>query len=472
MNAPRTVVTGGLLAVALAACGTVAAQIADSPDEAVAGIPVNYTEAKVGLYTLPDPLTLEGGETVADARTWYEQRRPEILRLVEANQFGRAPGRPAELTFEVFDTGTPAFGGRAQRKQVTIYFTTSRSEHYVDLLVYLPAKASGPVPLLLQVGWGPNNLAVEDQGVKVGRTWDARTKTRTPATEGRRFGAALNVVQLVERGYGVAVFNYHDIDPDSLDAIAHGVRAAYLKEGAVEPAADEWGSISAWAWGISRMIDYFETDPQVDARRIAITGASRLGKTVLWAGARDERIALVIASVSGEGGAALSRRHYGETVAHLVAPTRYPYQFARNYATWAGRMTEAPFDAHFIISLIAPRPLLLQTGYTDKWSDPYGELLAAKAATPVYELLGRKGIETPSQPRLGEPLMNTLGYLMHDGGHGVLPADWLVFLDFMDRHLAPHLDRGQVLNPQFFHDLTPARSTDRRSASVQVPHRE
>jgi hypothetical protein len=435
MKAPRTLIARALVASAIGTCATVAAQIADAPDEAVAGIPVNYTEARVGTYALPDPLTLAGGGKVTDARTWRERRRPEILRLVEGNQFGRAPGRPAELTFDVFDKGTPAFGGRALRKQVTIYFTKSRSDHYLDLLVYLPAKASGPVPLLLQVGWGPNNLASDDQGVKVGRAWNARTKTRTPAAEGRRVGAALNVMQLVERGYGVAVFNYNDIDPDSLDSMAHGVRAAYLRRGA-EPAADEWGSISAWAWGISRIVDYFETDPQVDARRIAITGASRLGKTVLWAGARDERIALVIASVSGEGGAALSRRNYGETVAHLVAPTRYPYQFARNYAQWAGRTPAAPFDAHFIISLVAPRPLLLQTGYTDKWSDPYGEFLAARAATPVYELLGKKGIDAPFQPRLGEPLMNTLGYLMHDGGHGVLPADWPVFLDFMDRHLS------------------------------------
>jgi hypothetical protein len=420
---------------ALGICATVAAQIADSPDEAVAGIPVNYTEAEVGQYTLPDPLTLVSGEKVRDARTWQERRRPEILRLVEENQFGRAPGRPAEMTFDRFDAGTPAFGGRALRKQVTIYFAKDRSDNYVDLLVYLPAKASGPVPLLLQVGWGPNNFAVDDQGVKVGRAWNAKTKTRTPASEGRSIGGPLNVLQLVERGYGVAVFNYNDIDPDTLDSLAHGIRARYLKAGAREAAADEWGSIAAWGWGISRIVDYLETDPQVDARRIAITGASRLGKTVLWAGARDERIALVIASVSGEGGAALSRRNYGETVAHLVAPTRYPYQFARNYARWADRMNEAPFDAHFIIALIAPRPLLLQTGYTDKWSDPYGEFLAARAATPVYELLGKKGIEGASQPRLGAPMMNTLGYLMHDGGHGVLAADWPVFLDFMDRHL-------------------------------------
>jgi hypothetical protein len=140
--------------------------------------------------------------------------------------------------------------------------------------------------------------------------------------------------------------------------------------------------------------------------------------------------------VSGEGGAALSRRDYGETVAHLVAPTRYPYQFAINYQKWQGKkIQDAPWDAHTIIALIAPRAVLLQTGSTDKWSDPYGEFLAAKAATPVFKLLGQAGIEEYSMPGTGRPLMNRLGYLMHDGPHGVLPADWPVFLEFMQKHL-------------------------------------
>lgn len=411
-------------------------QIVDTPDGSVANIPVNYTEAKAGSYLLPDLLTLANGKKVTDAKTWREQRRPEIFRLLEENQFGRVPGRPKDLHFDVFDAGTPAFGGTAVRKQITIYFTRGDSGPHLDLLVYLPANAQGPVPLLLQLGWGGNNLSVEDPGVKVGRAWSRDEKKRIPAEGGRRIGRGLNVAPILERGFGIAVFNYTDVDPDALDAVAHGVRQLYLKKGASEPATDEWGSIAAWGWGASRVIDYFATDPNIDASRIALTGASRLGKTVLWAAARDERIACVIASVSGEGGAALSRRNYGETVAHLVAPTRYPYQFARNYQKWAGRMNDAPFDAHMIVALVAPRAVLLQTGNTDKWSDPYGEFLAAKAATPVFELLGEKGIEEYSLPAPGTPMMNKLGYLMHDGGHGVVPTDWPVFLDFMTKHLA------------------------------------
>ncbi|HEU5079140.1 MAG TPA: acetylxylan esterase [Opitutaceae bacterium] len=411
-------------------------QIIDTPDGVVAGIPANYTEAKTGAYTLPDPLRFANGEAVKDAEVWATRRRPEIFRMLEENQFGRAPGRPEKMTFDVFDKGTPTFDGQALRKQVTIYFSDDRTKNYVDVLLYLPAQAEGPAPVLLMFGWSANNLAVNDPGVKPGRAWDPKSKTRVEAKEGmRRIGRTLDVAQFVQRGFAVATFNYSDIDPDAPDAIAQGVRSLYLKSGDTTFPADEWGSIAAWSWGASRIIDYLETDPQIDAKRIAITGASRLGKTALWTAACDQRIACVIASVSGEGGAALSRRNYGETVAHLVAPTRYAYQFAGNYQKWANRANEAPFDSHFLLALIAPRPLLLQTGNTDKWSDPYGEFLAAKAATSVYELLGKKGIEEYSLPAPGKPLLNTVGYLMHEGGHGVMPADWPVFLDFLEKYL-------------------------------------
>jgi hypothetical protein len=430
-------------AFTLAGIAGLQAQIVDTPDGVVATIPVNYTEAKTGIYSLPDPLRFADGTKVADAKTWFEKRRPELFKIIEENEYGRVPGKPAQMSFDVFDKGTPAFDGKALRKQVTIYFTASRTENYVDVLLYLPANATGPVPVLLNFGWAGNNLAAAaDPGVKVGRQWSAQEKKRVPATppppggRGGGPGRNVNVMQVVERGYGFAIFNYNDIDVDTLDALQHGIRAAYLKPGQTECAPDEWGAVAAWGWGASRIIDWFETEPAIDAKRIAITGASRLGKTVLWTAARDERVACVIASVSGEGGAALSRRDYGETVAHLVAPSRFPYQFAINYQKWQGKkFQEAPWDAHTIIALVAPRAVLLQTGSTDKWSDPYGEFLAAKAATPVFALLGEKGIEEYSMPATGKPLMNRLGYLMHDGPHGVLPADWPVFLDFMQKHL-------------------------------------
>jgi len=411
-------------------------RVADGPDGLVADIPANYTEARTGRHTLPDPLKPADGRPVRDAETWLKRRRPELIRLFEEHQYGRAPGRPPEMSFDVFDTGTPAFDGKATRRQVTIHFTKDKAGPKLDLLLYVPAAAAGPVPVLLNIGFTANNLTVNDPGVKVGAVWDPKQKQRVPATAGRRFGS-LDVASALSRGIGVATFNYADVDPDALGAVAQGIRAVYLKPGQSEPAAGEWGAIAAWAWGISRAVDYLETDRAVDAKRIAITGVSRLGKTVMWAGASDARIAAVIASCSGEGGAALSRRNYGETIAHLVAPTRYPYQFAANYARLAADPGAAPIDANLLAALIAPRALLLQTGDTDTWSDPKGEFLAAISARPVFELFGKRGPATDAFPPPGQLVGDTLAYYMHDGGHGMVPGDWAVYLDFLERQFKP-----------------------------------
>jgi hypothetical protein len=420
--------------VAVCVCGTAQAQIADYPSDTVAGIPVNYTESKVGTYTLPDPLVLANGKPVKDAKTWTEKRRPEIVRLFEDNQYGRSPGRPADMSFDVFDKGTPAYDGKATRRQVTIYFSKDKTGPKMDLLLYLPAAASKPSPVLLNMSFSANSIAVDDPGVKVGEIW-GRGGKKVSAAGGRGIGGKLPVARLIDAGFGVATFYYGDVDPDFLGGVPNGVRALYLKPGQTQPAPNEWGSIAAWVWGASRALDYLETDKGVDAKRVAITGVSRLGKTVMWAGAHDTRFAMVIASCSGEGGAALSRRNYGETIAHLVEPTRYPYQFAANYAKWAEHPDQSPVDANMLVALIAPRPLLLQTGNTDKWSDPKGEFLAAVAAGPVYRLFGKQGLDTDQVPPAGKPILHDLGYEMHDGGHGMVPSDWDVYLDFMKLHL-------------------------------------
>jgi hypothetical protein len=414
--------------------GSAAGQVTDAPDGRVADIPANYTEARVGTYVLPPVLTLANGSSVKDAKTWAAKRRPEIVKLLEENQFGRSPGRPADMSFEVFDRGTPAFDGKAIRRQVTIYFSKEKTGPKMELLIYLPAGATQPVPVLLQAGFTANSLYVEDPGVKTGEIWDPKQKKRVPPSATvRRFGR-LDVQSFVEKGMGIATVNYADIDPDSPGEIALGVRQLYLKAGQTEPDADEWGTIAAWGWGLSRALDYFETDSNVDAKRVALLGVSRLGKTVLWAGARDQRFAAVIASCSGEGGAALSRRNYGETVAHLVAPTRYPYQFCGNYQKWGAHVKDMPMDSHMLVALIAPRPLLLQTGNTDTWSDPKGEYLAAIAARPVYELFGKKGPEGEF-PEHSQLVGDTLSYYMHAGGHGLIASDWPVFLKFLETSL-------------------------------------
>jgi len=409
------------------------ARKAAPPPTEVAGIPVNYDEAKVGAYTLPDPLVLASGQPVSNAKVWNEKRRPEIVRLFEENEYGRAPGRPAEMSFEVFDKGTPAMDGKAIRKQITIYFTSNKNGPKEDVVLYVPANAAKPVPLLFSINFSPNAAIFDDPGVKLGEMW-GRDKKKVPAQRGMGLGR-MKIDDLLAKGFGVAGLYYGDVEPDFIGGVPLGIRAKYLKPGQSEPAPDEWGAISAWAWGMSRAMDYFETDPSVDARRVAIYGVSRLGKTVMWAGAHDTRFAAVIASCSGEGGAALSRRNYGETIAHLTAPTRYPYQFAGNYAKYAADPKTLPVDAHMLIALIAPRPVFLETGDGDGWSDPKGEFLAAVAAEPVYKLLGKDGLGTHEMPAAGETILHTVSYRMHAGGHGTLPGDWPYFLQFMTKHL-------------------------------------
>jgi hypothetical protein len=408
-------------------------QAQNAPRSEIAGIPVNYDETRVGSYTLPDPLKLSDDKPVRDAQTWYKKRRPEIVRLFEENQFGRSPGRPAGMSFDIFDKGTLALDGKAIRRQVTVYFSPDKNGPKMDLLLYLPADANKPVPLLLNLSFTANSNAVDDPGIKPGEIWN-RERKRVPAPKDGRFGR-LNVLPFLAQGFGVATVYYGDIDPDFLGGIPHGVRSLYLKPGQTEPASNEWGAIGAWAWGLSRALDYFETDKNIDAKRVAIVGVSRLGKTVLWAGAHDPRFAMVIASCSGEGGAAVSRRNYGETIKHLTAPTRYPYQFCANYGKYGDRVNEYPIDAHMLLSLIAPRPVLLQTGDTDVWSDPKGEFLAAVAAAPVFKLLGKQALGIEQMPAAGQPILHTLGYIMHPGGHGTIPSDWELFLKFMQMHL-------------------------------------
>src|SRR5690606_21345298 len=272
----------------------------------------NYNESKVGTYTLPDPLRLENGDEVTSEEMWMDQRRPELHQLFEATQFGKAPSKPEHLSFKVFDEGTPVFGGKMIRKQITIYFNQDTTDHKVDVLVYLPPDVRTPVPLLLTISFTLNVMAIDDPGIKVGLVWprEGRGNSRTQATARAETSTrGVPIEEIVASGIGYATLYYGDIEPDLKKGIQlGGIRQYYLKDGQEAPGMNEWGAIAAWSWGLSRVMDYLETDTQIDAGRVAITGSSRLGKTVLWTGANDQRFKMVLASCSGEGGAALSRR--------------------------------------------------------------------------------------------------------------------------------------------------------------------
>jgi hypothetical protein len=372
------------------------------------------------------------GKKVKNAKTWYKKRRPEIVRLFEESEYGRAPEAPKDMTFNVFDKGTPALDGKAVRKQVTVYFTKDTSDYKMDILIYLPANATKPVPLFLNLSFSSNASVADDPGIKRGYIW-GRDGKKVPVQRTGGFGR-IDLNQFLSQGIGFANIYYGDIEPDFADGIKYGIRGHYLKPGTTYPAPDEWGAISAWAWGLSRAMDYFETDDQIDSKKVVLFGVSRLGKTVLWAGAHDTRFGMVIASCGGEGGAAISRRWYGETIDHMTHPTRYFYQFAGNWRNYKDDPSKSPVDGHMLVALMAPRPLLLQTGETDYWSDPKGEFVAAVNGGPVYELLGKKALGTDVMPAAGQPVLHDLGYFMHAGDHGVLPGDYEVFIRFMKMH--------------------------------------
>jgi len=374
----------------------------------------NYDESKVASYTLPDPLMMRNGRRVANAAEWRTERRPEILRAYQSEVYGRIPANAPKMTWEVIETNPAAKENTAIMRRLVGRIGTAADAPRVNLMVYTPLKTTRPVPMILLINFGGG-----------------------PAVEGRpaantQFNDPPVAADILARGWGYAMVGYQDIQPDRLNTFNQGVIGQTLAPGE-QPKPDEWGTITAWAWGLSRIIDHFETDKLVDAKKIAVFGHSRLGKTVLSASALDERIAAVYASCSGEMGAALARRDWGETIDDMAQA--FPYWFAGNFQQWAGHWNDMPVDAHMLIALSAPRPVFVTGGTQDQWADPVGEFKAAVAAGPVYKLLGKNDLGTTELPPLDTPLTKgDLGWHYHTGGHAATEADWKAFLEFVAKY--------------------------------------
>ncbi|HEU4455563.1 MAG TPA: hypothetical protein VFR81_21040 [Longimicrobium sp.] len=369
----------------------------------------NYDEARVPPYTLPDPLRTASGTRVTSPAEW-RARRAELLELFRAEVYGRSPGRPEGLRFEVLQDDSTALDGAATLRRVAIHSRQEGREHTFELILMLPNRPLGRSPVFLLLNNRPPSNTDPTRGVKSG-FWPAE--------------------EVIARGFGIAAIQNNDLAPDDAERFREGVIRLFEGEGSAERSPDAWAALAAWAWGASRAMDYLETDARVDAERVAVLGHSRGGKAALWAGAEDERFALVISNESGEGGAALSRRNYGETVARITSS--FPHWFAPRFSEYAGREAERPTDQHMLLALMAPRAVYVASADEDLWADPRGEFLSLVNASPVFALWGNAVVRPDQMPPLEQPAhFGRLGYHVRRGTHNLTTYDWMRFLDFAE----------------------------------------
>ncbi len=412
----------------------------------------NLDEAKVPPYTLVDPLRDAKGHEVSSRAEWVALQ-PEILSEFEKNVFGKTPdaARRFRPQFRVVEQDTPALDGLGVRRQVTITLTPKKEQGPVmHLLLYLPAKHHGPAPVVLGLNFTGNASVDPDPGILATAVWEGSKVKGEPPHEvafpqdrrGQR-ASEWQVEMLLRRGYGLATAYYGDIDPDFKNAESLGVSGYYTPpNGSAKQQMSEpgWGAISAWAWGLSRALDYLGTDPAIDRNEIAVMGHSRLGKTADWAAAQDKRFAVVLSNESGKGGQSLFHREFGENIAHLEQS--FPYWFCPEFARWVGHDRDIPVDGNLLLALIAPRPLYVASAQEDLWSDPRGEFLSAADVGRVYALFGEQGLGTDQMPAVNEPIMHDVAYHVRTGVHDVTAFDWEQYLNFMDLRFGSPLDRA------------------------------
>lgn len=412
-------------------------------------IPVLKYESQVPSYTLPDPLTFADGTPVKTAQQWTETRRQQIFDLFATEVYGKAPPTTEKVKYRIISEKADALGGKATRREIAITLAEEPKPLVMTVLLYLPNHVEkAPVFFGLNffgnhtityendVQLNPNFMRAHGVGVVAGKATEASRGTAQ---------AAWPVDLIIERGFGLATAYNGDIDPDFDDGFKNGIHAAFSQAGQTSRASDDWGSICAWAWGLSRGLDVLQQISGVDGSKVAVIGHSRLGKTALWAGACDQRFAMAISNNSGCGGAAISRRQFGETIAkinHAVG-----YWFCENFKKYNDNEEKLPVDQHELIALMAPRPVYVGSATKDLWADPKGEFLACVHAGPVYELLGKSGLNgtfSPVElPRPDQPLnTGNIGYHLRTGSHALTEYDWIQYMDFASRHF----DMNSVLS--------------------------
>jgi len=361
-------------------------------------------------YTLPDPLTAADGRKIATPEDWKKVRRPEVLELFRKHVYGRVPATPYRKDFRVANEDPKAMDGAATLRQVDITVTAGEKSLVIRLVLFIPNRVPKPVPAFLLI-CNRDAKNIDPARKEKSDFWPAE--------------------EAVARGYAIAAFLNADVDPDRHDGFKDGIHGM-LDAGARPP--DAWGTIAAWAWGASRVMDYFETDRDIARDKVAVIGHSRGGKTALWAGAEDERFALACSNDSGCGGAALSRRKVREKETVARINKAFPHWFCETFRTYGDREDALPVDQHMLVALMAPRAVSVASADQDLWADPRGEFLSALHAGPVYRLFGKKGLGDAEMPPVGEPLRGDgVGYHIREGKHNLTLFDWKCHMDFADR---------------------------------------
>lgn len=398
-------------------------------------VPTAFAQSTAG--NLPDPLTFSNGQKVKSTNEW-KARRKEILEIMTMQLYGTAPGRPEKMHFEVFDTDKTALNGKATRKQVTVHMQEKGKKASFDLLIYIPNQAKQPVPAIIGLNFIGNQAISKDPGIKLTNAWVENSKMFPCAVNGKATEACRGVNagqwaldSILDRGFALVTMYREEIASDRKEEMFKtGVHTLYPE---LQNREDNFSTMAAWAWALSRGMDYLETDKAIDPKKVAVFGFSRLAKAALWAGATDERFAAVLSNESGAGGGKQFRRGIGENIRRLC--TVFPHWYAKNLSKYMDKDEELPFDQHFVLALIAPRPVYLATAQGDVNSDPEGEFETAKASDAIYKFLGTKGFPGTTFPALNQPVYAQIGFHIRPGGHDVTNFDWIQFLNFSNLHL-------------------------------------
>lgn len=404
----------------------------------------NYKEELVPVYTLPDILKMQNGKPVKTVKNWESKRRPEILSLFEQHVYGQTMHVPKKLRYKLVSIDKEALGGLATRKEITIYLADDTIRN-LNLLLYLPNAGKKPVAMFMGLNFAGNQTIHSDPGITINKSWTRFANTPGfnqdgTANEGSRgvYASRWQLETILSRGYGLATAYHGDLQLDRRDiaSLNQNFYSWYNKDRQIQQGQNSWGALGIWAWGLSRMMDYLVEDADVNAKRIAVLGHSRLGKAALWAGAQDKRFAMVILNNSGEGGAAITRRKFGETIEEITQAA--PHWFGPNFKKYANKENELPVDFHQLIALIAPRPLYVASSSEDLWADPKGEYLSAFHAGAVYRLYGLRTFSNSEPPAVGQPIhTGAIGYHNRKGQHNITSYDWGRYLDFADKSLKP-----------------------------------